>query len=327
MIQRVALTGGAPIELAEAAVPQGASWAEGTIFYGATGGVFRVAAAGGSAAELVVEVEDNEQAHGPQLLPGGEWLLFSLRSVETSWDDASIFVQSLVTGDRHELVSGGSDARYLPSGHIVYGRGGSLIAIAFDPSTLETSGETTSVVEGVQGARGAGTGAWQFAVSDTGSLIYSLGGAGGAADETLVWVDTDGNEEPLGAPAADYRWARVSPDGAKVAATAVAVGTQDYGDIHIYDVASDGFERRTYGGRDLAPVWSPDGAQIAFATVSSGTGDRDIHVTPSDGSGEPAANPSRAKSPVPNSTARVCCIVFPQIRYNEKRWSITTSAP
>ena len=74
----------------------------------------------------------------------------------------------------------------------------------------------------------------------------------------------------------------------KVAATAVAVGSQDVGDIHIYDLASDVFERRTYGGRDLAPVWSPDGGLIAFATVSSGTGDRDIHVTPSDGSGAPS---------------------------------------
>ena len=282
MIQRVALSGGAPIDLAAEDSISGASWAEnGMIYYGGRGGIFAVAAAGGIPAELIIPVEDDERAHGPQLLPGGEWLLFSFLPTGASWDDASIVIESLVTGVRHELIPAGSDARHVPSGHIVYGQEGSLLAVAFDLETLAVSGGTMSLVEGVARANNV-TGAFHFAVSDTGSLTYAPGSAGGGNDEVLVWVDEAGNEEPLGAPPNDYSSGRVSPDGTRVAVTVGSGGEQS---IYMYDLASAGFERRTYNDADQAPVWSPDGSMIAY---SAGTGQdgRQIWVTASDGSGE-----------------------------------------
>ena len=45
-----------------------------------------------------------------QVLPGGEWLLFTLATAATAdgWDKAQIVVQSLKSSERKTLVSGGS---------------------------------------------------------------------------------------------------------------------------------------------------------------------------------------------------------------------------
>ena len=50
---------------------------------------------------------------GPQMLPGGEWVLFTLTSAAgvTRWDEAQIVVQSLDSGERKILWEGGSDVR------------------------------------------------------------------------------------------------------------------------------------------------------------------------------------------------------------------------
>ncbi len=126
-LKRVQTTGGAPIPICAAVNPWGVSWAEdGTVFFGqGSEGILSVAATGGEP-QPAVSLESGELAHGPQLLPGGEWLLFTLRSADvSSWDDAAIVAQSLINpGDRRELVYGGRDGRYVPTGHIVYARGG-----------------------------------------------------------------------------------------------------------------------------------------------------------------------------------------------------------
>jgi hypothetical protein len=75
-----------------------------------------------------------EFAHGPQILPGGDALLFTLSpgSSNAAWDRAQIVIQKLSTGERKPLLEGGSDARYVPTGHIVYALGSTLLAVPFD---------------------------------------------------------------------------------------------------------------------------------------------------------------------------------------------------
>ena len=77
-LKRVSISGGAPFTLAEAANPDGASWGEDdSILYGqGFRGIWRVPGAGGNP-EQVIPLEAGELAHGPQLLPGGEWVLFT----------------------------------------------------------------------------------------------------------------------------------------------------------------------------------------------------------------------------------------------------------
>ena len=76
------------------------------------------------------------------MLPGGKAILFTLvtdvdeRSdrAECRWDKAQIVVHKLPSSTRKTLIDGGSHARYLPSGHIVYAVGGVLFAAPFDVS-------------------------------------------------------------------------------------------------------------------------------------------------------------------------------------------------
>lgn len=55
---------------------------------------------------------------GPQMPPGGEWVLFTVGAADQgSWGEAQIVAQSVRTGDRTVLVRGGRDERYLSTDH------------------------------------------------------------------------------------------------------------------------------------------------------------------------------------------------------------------
>jgi hypothetical protein len=69
------------------------------------------------------------------------------------------------------LLSGGSDAQYLPSGHIVYVTGGKLMAVPFNVEKLEVASNSVPVVDDVV----RGSQAAQFSASDNGTLIYQPG--------------------------------------------------------------------------------------------------------------------------------------------------------
>ncbi|MDA2928041.1 hypothetical protein MYX78_12575, partial [Acidobacteria bacterium AH-259-G07] len=265
-LKKVAITGGAPVTLCDAGNPFGASWgADDRIVFGqGVQGIFQVPANGGTKELLIrVDPEKNEQAHGPQILPGGEAVLFTLSS-GVSWDDAQIVVQSLETGERKVLVNGGTDARYVPTGHLVYVQEGTLLAVPFDVVRLEVTGGRIPIVEGV--AQATGRGAAQFTFSDLGSLVYVRGSGG--AQRTLVWVDREGQEEPLEAEARAYGSSRVSPDGRRLALGILDSGNQD---IWIYDLGRQTPTRLTSDpAREFSPVWTPDGERVIFTSTRGG---------------------------------------------------------
>ena len=142
-LKKVALTGGAVVTLAEVgAIHGGASWDEDdTILLTNPEGIFRVPDAGGEP-ELLVAATDAPSVGGsftrPQVLPGGEHLLFT-HAISSNWSEAEIVVESLVTGEHRVLLRGGTDARYLPSGHLVYVTAGTLFAVPFDLARQEVS--------------------------------------------------------------------------------------------------------------------------------------------------------------------------------------------
>ena len=151
-LKKIAPIGGAAVTLCDATNPFGASWgSDDTIVYGQAKGIMRVSANGGTP-ELVVPTEALEQVHGPQMLPGGEWVLFTLTRATggTRWDEAQIVVQSLESGERKILWEGGSDGRYVPTGHLVYALEDVLFALPFDLTSLEVSGGPVPIVEGVR---------------------------------------------------------------------------------------------------------------------------------------------------------------------------------
>ena len=195
-LNKVSVSGGAPVTLTgDTGLPFGASWgADDMILYGQPEGVMQVPGAGGTP-ELLIPDGEGEVLYGPQMLPDGEWVLFTVRSMIQSWDEAQIVVQSVTTDDRTVLVDGGRDGRYLHTGHLVYGLNGVLFAVPFDVASHEVTGGPVPLVEGVGGAV-FNTGAVHFGVASNGSLVY-LPPTTGGFQSSLVWVDRDGRSLPV----------------------------------------------------------------------------------------------------------------------------------
>jgi serine/threonine protein kinase len=277
-LHRIGLTGGAPVSIGQTPNPLGASWPDhATILIGAgTNGISKIPAAGGTP-EQVIEMSGGESAHGPYLLPGGEWVLFTLRSRSGDWDAASIVAQSLATKERKVLVRGGRDARYIPTGHLVYGLNGTLYGTAFDLKSLTVRGNPVSLVKGVMDAD-VRTGALHYSVSD-GSLAYLVGTSGGVGN--LVWTRRNGDREELKLKPLSYSHPRVSPDGTRIA---VEVSSGTSFNIQLYDVTRNFMTPLTSDGESRFPLWTPDGERVVYYSTRDGGG---LYSALADGTGTP----------------------------------------
>ncbi len=261
-LKKVALSGGGEVTLTQAGITSGASWGDDdTIVFGQwQGGIRRVSGAGGPSEELVTDT----WAGNPQLLPGGETLLFVLAEGPFDWGTSQIVVERLATGERTVLIEEGYSPRYLETGHLLYGLGDSLMAVPFDVERLEVTGGPVPMVEGVNRAEFAG--AAVVDVARNGTLVYQPFQAG-ARVRTLMWVGRDGTEERLPVPARYFIYARLSPDGTRV----VLDARDEENDIWIWHLERETLTRLTFGaGYDGFPVWTPDGQRVVFASGVTG---------------------------------------------------------
>jgi serine/threonine-protein kinase len=308
-IKRVPVAGGEAVSIVAADDPYGMSWEGAHLLFGqGAKGIMRVRADGG-APELLASVEDGEEAHGPQMLPGGDRLLFTIATGTGAdrWDRAKIVVHSLSSRQRTVVMNGGTDARYVPTGHLVYGRSdttfgaSTVFAAPFDVRQMAVTGSALPVIDGVRTSTSRLSGALQFAVSASGTLVYLSGSRVGPeyGKQQLVLADRSGRTVPLPVAASDSHALRVSPDGTRIA---VEVGTATEVNIYVTDIATPAPLRRvTFGGRNSAPVWSADSRQIAFQ--SDRDGDRAIFSQSADGSGAAArlTTPGEGESHTPES--------------------------
>jgi Tol biopolymer transport system component len=303
MLKRIGISGGAAVTICQADGLFGISWGpDGILFGQGSQGIMRVSPNGGKP-ERLVSVNGGELAHGPQMLPDGQTVLLTLttggvRSPDL-WDKADIIAQSLKSGARKTLIQGGSDARYLPTGHLVYALRGVLFAVPFDPRRLEVTGGAVPIVEGVRRAGGT-TGTAHFSVSNSGSLIYIPGPSlTSGRQSNLALLDRKGSVTLLKLPPGPYDSPRISPDGKRV-----AFGTDDgkEASVWIYELSGASAMRRlTFGGNNRFPIWSADGRRVAFQ--SDREGDLGIFWQPADVSGaaERLTKPDQGTSHVPES--------------------------
>jgi serine/threonine-protein kinase len=321
--KKIAVTGGASVTICDAQLPFGASWTDdGHILIGAgSAGILRVSANGGKP-ETVVTVKADEQAHGPQLLPDGDSILFTLVKGSTGverWDKGQIVIHSLKSGRRKVLMEeSGSDARYVPTGHIVYALAATLLAVPFDLKDLKITGGPVPVLEGVRRA-GVGTGAANFSTSADGSLAYIPGGVPNVAGaRTLALVDRNGVRKSLPVPPANYFSPRISPNGKQL-----AVSTDDGKEaaVSVYDLSgSTSMRRLTFGGANRFPIWTYDGQRIIFQ--SDREKDLGLFWQRADGNGtaERLTRPEGQTSHIPDSFPDGKTLIFSVLGADGSIW-------
>jgi eukaryotic-like serine/threonine-protein kinase len=277
-ISKISAAGGPVIRLADVGPGASGAWGEFGIVFADIRGLFRVPAEGGTPERLPIgKLGDAEQVSFPEPLPGRRVVLFTVVSTRSntlggsfSASTSRIEALDLDTGIRTIVVRGGGRPRYV-RGHLLYVSGTTLLAAPFDIRRLQTTGEARAIP-------GASS---EFAASDDGTLVYALGLS--RDQRNLVWVDRSGREAPLGTPAAQYVYPRVSPDGRRIALDVTGPNR----DIWIWDTTRRVLERFTTDPTEnMLPTWSPDGRQLAFA--SGVTGVPNMFIQPIDGS-RPAA--------------------------------------
>ena len=283
-LKTVPVTGGPALTITTrlSSFPRGASWGpENTIVFATNDritGLLRVNADGDDVEVLTTPNFDRGEIQHiwPAFLPRGNALLFTI--MRNFRESAEIAVLDLETGEYKTLLEGGSNPRYSPTGHIVYGFAGTLWAVAFDPDSLEVSGSPMPIFEGIVTKP---SGAASFHISRTGSLAYITGSANGNSEWTLAWANREGNAESIDLPPNRYVNPRLSPDGSRIA---VQTGGEDGNIIWICDLSGDtAIQRLTLDGNNFVPIWTPDGERITFASDRDGT--TSIYWRRSDGSG------------------------------------------
>jgi eukaryotic-like serine/threonine-protein kinase len=208
----------------------------------------------------------------PCFLPDGDHFLYLAASDSIQTQGSLTFtvkVGSLGSGESKRLFTSSSRVAYDPAGYILYALNGVLMALRFDEGKLEVQGEPAPVVENITRSFGAAGGPRAgFSVSDDGTLAYQPQDA--STQSEVVWVDRSGHDLSRVGPPGSYRDLMVSPDGTRLACGAAdqQMGTED---IWIHDFERDVSSRLTFDSKDdIWPVWSPDGARVAFASNRSG---------------------------------------------------------
>jgi serine/threonine-protein kinase len=271
-LMRVPIAGGTASTICAVNDLYGLSWDESGIIFAQRGrGIMRVSPEGGDP-QLLVNVKADEVVHGPQMLPDGDTVLFSVTTGTDvdRWDKARIVAHSLKSGKQTLVIDGGSAAQYLPTGHLVYAVSGTLFAVAFDPTRLKPSGSRVPVIEGVRrtGAAGGSPGIAQYGVSRSGVLVYIAGPVSAWVTRQGLGIgDRSGKSQQLEMPTGIYESPRLSPDGTQVAFTRLEA---DQSDIWTLELGGGGVQRLTFGGNNRDPIWSRDGTHILFQSARAG---------------------------------------------------------
>ena len=325
-LKKVAITGGPAVTVALLdGASRGAVWMpDDTIVFATAGGSgLQQVTAGGGPVKVLTRPDRarGEVAHvWPEVLPGGRAVIFTIGSTGGGVDATQIAVLDLQTQAQTVVVRGGVHAHYVASGHLVYGAGGTLQAIAFDPVTMKTRGTPVPVVPDVAAIAAGNVDA---VVANDGTLAYVRGTGPGAAQRTLVWVDRQGPEMAIAAPPRSYVYPRISPDGGRI----VVYAAEQMLDLWVWDVVRLTLTRLTFTpGIDTYPVWTPDGRRLLWA--SDREGGRNLYAQAADGTGAverltTSPNLQNATAITPDGTRLVFTETAPQTGDDVMQVSVT----
>jgi eukaryotic-like serine/threonine-protein kinase len=263
-LKKVDVSGGSPISLCDSTgLIGGGTWSRNNVIVFApsfASPLNKVDAAGGMSTPVTTLGEDSSHRY-PSFLPDGQHVLYlALRGASRE-----LRVASLGTTDTTSLGAAESNALY-SSGHLLFSRGGTLMAQPFDPSTRQPDGDPFRVAEQVPASL---NGRAFFSVSTTGVLGYFGGGAQPLS--RLTWMDRTGKPLRVVGDAGAYANLSLSPNEQRVAVS-MATGWRPNRDIWVIDLArADTASKLTSDpASESDPIWSPDGSQILFNSNRDG---------------------------------------------------------
>jgi Tol biopolymer transport system component len=297
-MKKISIDGGAPITLCDATSDGGASWgADDAIVFAPTlnSGLWQIPAGGGKPQALTTpDAAKGEYSHRyPQILPGGKSVVFTALN-GFGWDESRIELLRLDTKERRVLVRGGHTGRFVPSGHLIYYRAGSLLAVPFDLARLEVTGTTpVMIVGGVR--QSVGTMGGDYSISSGGTLVY-VSADPRQFESQLVWVDRQGKVQPIPTPLGAYSSPALSRDGRQIAVNI----TSDTEQLWTYDLSRGTLTQLTSEqGSSIDAVWTPDGKHVAYRSNKAGRWN--LYWRPSDRSGPEERLTTNDKMDIPNS--------------------------
>jgi serine/threonine-protein kinase len=269
-MKKVPVVGGAAIALCNLANARGAAWGEdGMIIVNPSPitGLSRVSDAGGRLEALAdPSVTGFRSYRWPQILPGGDKVLFSASKIGARLDSDGIGVGVLDLETRavKMILNGGYFGRYLPTGHLIYVQQGSLFAIRMNLAKLETQGSAVRLMENLAADEATAPGRFDF--SSSGTLVYFRGSVQ-RNPTPVVWIDGSGETSSLLPNPGLYSSPSLSRDGR----LAISVGPPRASDLHVWDARRETLTRLTFGTEgNYLPVWSPDGKFIAYVSITPG---------------------------------------------------------
>ncbi len=289
-LKRIAVTGGPAATLCDVDQGRGGSWnrQDVILFANYPGEIYRVPASGGAPQQVThLDLSRHDTTHKwPYFLPDGNHFLYLASAIGTASDENVFFAGSL-DGKVDRILFHATSPMAYDSGYLLYIVNKTLMARPFEAAKLEFSGDPVPVADGVQFDGYYSNGV--FSVSGNGVLLYQTGNA--SSERKLELVDASGKTvgrlgDPVPSPGAQVSpggkpvvpavldansgGARISPDGKRVAYTLLdANGGKS--DIWIHDIVSGNRNRLTIDQvRSQFPVWSHDGAKIAYGSTRSG---------------------------------------------------------
>jgi serine/threonine-protein kinase len=321
ILKRVPVNGGAPATLYEGSFPMGTTWDDnGLVFTQVNPSRVMRLPPDSTTAQVIATAASDELVSTPQMLPGGGAVLFTLARVAPgsdltleNWNRARVVVQQLGSGKRATVVDGGSAARYLPTGHLIYTIGSTLFAVPFDLDEMKRMGPAVTMLSGISRTVFGYTdfGGTQISVTNDGTIVYLTDDTirqSGPGRLALVERLT-GKATPLNVPVGNYGHPRVSPNGSRVAVGIEGIDRKT--NIWIYDLnGAASIRQLTFEGSNRNPVWSQDSIRVAFQ--SDREGDRAIFWQRADGSAsaERLTKPDKGTEHVPGAFARDGTLLF-----------------
>ncbi len=294
-LKKMPAGGGAVQTICEAQDGRGASWSAGDVILFAPapfGGLWRVAATGGTATP-VTEVKEPGATHRlPWFLPDGRRALFLSGSNRIESKDNAIWAVDIETKKTVLVARENSEGRYVEPGYLAFVRDGNLLVQPFDASSLKASGEAVPVAEKIKFTPIRWSGGFSF--SKNGLLVVAPGTPGQLRQ--LTWFDLEGKALGTSGEPAAIQQLVVGPDDRRAVAT-VFGGGGSLLHLWVYDLVRGVASRFTFGNEGYVnPVWSPDGRQIAYGRL-----DGTILVKSADGSSEAKPLASGLPNPFPSS--------------------------